>query len=97
MISFLLDSIANLGLWIVWALETFVNYLLSGVGALVQAVLAALPPMSDAPALGSLEPWVGWLNYLLPIGTMLDSFAAALTLYVAVLAVRWALNYTRAL
>jgi hypothetical protein len=91
-ISFLEDSIVNLALWVVYALETVINLVLAGAGSLIAAAVAVLPAVPSAPSIDT-GSWIGWLNWVFPIGDMLTAAASLLALYVTVLAVRGLLHW----
>jgi hypothetical protein len=91
-ISFLLDSIANIGLWIVYAIETAVNAITTSIAAVFAAVIAILPSMPSVPTFTG-SPWLGWLNWVYPVGSVLSAAAVLLALYVTVLALRQVLRW----
>ncbi|HEX4345658.1 MAG TPA: hypothetical protein VHZ31_08860 [Solirubrobacteraceae bacterium] len=69
-----------------WALISLFNLLVSTLAALIGPLLGLLPTVD----LGSvaLPSWVAWANWFLP----LDTFAALLTIVVAVLIAGWAVR-----
>jgi hypothetical protein len=82
-ISFLLDSIANIGLWIVYAIETAVNAITTSIAAVS---MPSVPTFTGSP-------WLGWLNWVYPVGSVLSAAAVLLALYVTVLALRQVLRW----
>lgn len=92
----ILGFIANLGAWMLWALESAVNGLVKAVGAFVGVVVALLPGMPAAPSWTGSD-WVGYMNWFFPVGPMVAAAAGLLTLWTGFLVARIALNWVKAL
>lgn len=72
-------------------LSTFFSWLESGLSS----VLDLLPdsPFSDLSSQVSSLPYIGWLNWFVPVGAILSTFtvwvSAILLLYVGSIVLRW--------
>lgn len=73
-----------------------INLLIEAVGAFVAAVLSLLPALPDPPSppTGGVLGAVCWL---IPLGPLLGVWAAFLAAYVAMLAIRIALRWAKAI
>lgn len=86
----------SIGRFVLNALIDALNLLIVAVGALVGVVFAVLPDMPDVPE----PPDSGFLHqfsYFFPVGGVVAALAVFVTMYVAVLVVRIALRWVKAL
>ena len=95
-LGFVLGGVELIGTYVLWALETFGNLLLAFIAVTVGALFALLPSMSSAPSIGT-PTWLAWLNWFFPVTQLLAILSAAVVVWVAFLAVRWALKLLRGL
>ncbi len=73
-----------------------VNLIIAAIGqllALLFALLPSLPPVPDNPA----PEAVGWIAYFIPAGTILAFAALLIGAYTAILVIRIALRWAKAL
>ena len=88
MISLLGDVVeilTNIPAYILYAIETAWNLLVSGLEGAWEAALAVLPGL---PALGA-PPYLDELNWFFPLGAVLAVAVPLLAAYVTFLGVRW--------
>jgi hypothetical protein len=90
------DVVTALPTLVLWAIESGLNATVAGVAAAATALLALLPSLPDAPALGTPD-WLKWLNWVYPLGTAVTAALGLLLLYVALLVLRIALRWVKAL
>jgi len=91
------DFIVNIGTFLLNAVIDAVNLVIVALGALIGVVLGLLPGMPDAPSIGASNNWLGWLNYYLPISGLLVGLTVFVGLYSALLVLRIALRWVKAL
>ena len=99
MLSFLsniLSGIEHFPTLIVDGLDLVINGLFAAIAAFLTLLFSLLPSMPDAPLVTG-GSWVGWMNWFFPVGDLLAGATAILVMYVAYLAIRYALNLIRAL
>jgi hypothetical protein len=90
----LLAGIELIGQFALWGIETAINGVGAAVVLLFNALLALLPSM---PSIGVLSgEWMGWLNWFFPVGDFLTILATCVVMWIAFLAVRYALRFIRA-
>jgi len=94
-LGFVLDGIELIGTYVLWAGETLINAIGAAVVALYALLIALLPSMSDAPAIGHPQ-WLDWLSWFYPVGDLIAGLAVIVTLWIGFLAVRYALRFIRA-
>jgi hypothetical protein len=99
MLGFLEDiwhGILDLPFLIIGGLVEMINALIVAIAALAEFLLALLPSFPDPPS----EPAsgiVGWLLWMVPLGTMLALFTVLVSLWVGFLGVKMALKWVKAL
>lgn len=81
----------------VWAVLEAVNFIVLGVGTVLETVLGLLPTMPDVPADSAPAEAVGWLNWLLPIAGLLTAAAAFVACYLAYLLIKTIGRWVKAL
>jgi protein-S-isoprenylcysteine O-methyltransferase Ste14 len=95
-LGFILQGIELIGTFALWAIESALNALFAAVVLLYSALIALLPGMSDAPAIGHPQ-WLDWLSWFYPVGDLLAGLAIIVTLWGAFLLVRYGLRFLRAI
>lgn len=96
----MLDAIFNLpeaiGRWVLNAIIDAINLLIVAVGALIGVLMALLPDMPDAPEPPD-EGILATLAYFYPVGAVVAALALFVAAYVALLVIRIALRWVKAL
>jgi hypothetical protein len=77
------------------ALVTVVNALIVAVAAVINAAMSILPSLPTPPDVSG--PWMGWLNWIVPVGPLLAGLSAFVAIWVSFLVLRIALKWARAL
>lgn len=96
MLNALLNLPETIGRWILVGIINAVNLIIEGIGALLSALFLLLPNLPDVPDNPAPEA-TGYIAYFIPATTIL-AFAAALILaYTAILVIRIALRWVKAL
>jgi hypothetical protein len=96
MLNLLAGLAESIGKFVLNALIDVVNLLIVAVGALIGVLFAVLPNMPDAPG----PPDQGWLEvfaYFVPVGAIVAMLGLFLAAYVALLVIRIALRWVKAL
>lgn len=87
--------ITNLDKFVLYALIQFLNGIIIALGFLGEQTLALLPSLPDAPDWASTELpgdvsfdlLLGWINYVVPVPTILEIFATVGATFLAVYAI----------
>lgn len=95
MFSWLQQLVSQFVCWVETAIAFICNELVSGLGALGQAVLDLLPNMPATPSIpDAVQQGFAWGNYWFPVGFLVTTIAAVFALELALLvigvALRWA-------
>jgi hypothetical protein len=96
LLSPILTAVRAIGTLVLWALMTGVNSIIAALGAAIALVFSLLPSM-PAPPDSFGGQYVGWLNWLMPIGPLVAAFALFVSAYVAFLAIRVIGRWVKAL
>src|SRR5438309_616091 len=67
-----------------------------GISELVHLLYSLLPEMPSAPQYTNSE-WVGWMNWFIPMSEILTGATILIGLYIAFMAIRFAMQFVRAL
>jgi hypothetical protein len=93
--------LSQIHLYLLYALTVSVNAVVSGLEAVAQAALDLLPGMAtpenlaaaELPGGASIGTVFGWINYFIPVGTLITAFlttgGAILGLWLLSIALRW--------
>jgi hypothetical protein len=90
------NTVGQIGVLVLWALESVVNALIVALGALLAALLSLLPGMPDVPELPGGEA-AGWVAWLLPVAGIAAALGGLVTAYGVFLVVRIGLRWAKAL
>ena len=96
MLSLLAGLAEAIGKFVLNAIIDAFNLVIVAVGALIGVLFALLPNMPDAPG----PPDSGWMqtfSYFVPVGAIVALLAAFLAAYTALLIIRIALRWVKAL
>jgi len=96
MLSFLkaiVEAVEYIPMYILWALETVFNLLMSAILA-VFALATALIALPSEP---SPPEFIAEINWFIPIGAIISIATPIVAGYIAFLAIRWILNKMGAL
>jgi hypothetical protein len=71
------------------------NFIIVGLGALIVGLVALMPTMPSFPA--ALTGSFAWLNYFVPVSSFIALIGTGITLTIAWIAIRIALNWLKAI
>jgi hypothetical protein len=98
MLSFFSDIaavITHLPAVLLASLENLLNIVIAAIGTTINALLSLVPSLPDPPVIPTGD-WIGWLNWLFPVGACVDSALGSLLMFLAYLALRIALRWVKA-
>lgn len=90
------DTVAAFGQLVLWGVVTAFNGLIAAVGALLGLVMSLLPNLPPVPGNPVAEA-TGWIAFFIPAGPIVAFAALLITAYVALLVIRIALRWVKAL
>lgn len=96
MIDAILSIPEFIGRWVLVALVEVVNLIIAAVGALLAVLFLLLPDLPDVPDNPAPDA-VGWIAFFIPAGPILAFAALLITAYTAILIIRIALRWVKAL
>ena len=90
--------VTNLVCFIKTAAVLAFNYIIAAIGALIAALAALMPNMPTMPTRpAAFDTALGWINWILPVGTVVTIAAFLLTAWLLWQAVAIALRWAKAL
>lgn len=89
----LITALANI---IVGSIVAFINLMILALSGWIDALVLLLPAMPDAPE-GNPPAVLAWVNWLYPLGAVVELVAVLLALWLAVIGVRACLRMLRVL
>jgi hypothetical protein len=96
----MIDAILNLpeyiGRWILVGIINAINLIIAGIGALLSALFLLLPDLPDVPENPAPDA-TGYIAYFIPATSILAFAALLITAYTAILVIRIALRWVKAL
>jgi uncharacterized membrane protein len=90
------EAVTAAGQLVLWALVSFVNLLISAIGAAIGAFFSLLPGMPAEPS-GPGEGVLGWLVWIIPVGPLVAGLATFVGIWLIFLAVRIPLRWLKVL
>jgi hypothetical protein len=94
--SFIASAVSAFGQLVLWGLISGVNLIIAGVGGLISTLMSLLPNLPDVPDNPAPDA-IGYIAFFIPAVTILAFAAALIASYVALLVIRIALKWIKAL
>lgn len=82
----IIELLENIATYVLTALVEGINFIFDGFNAIVATANAALPTLPEPAGPPTI---IGWLNWIMYLGTILSYTTGLLTAYAAWLAVKW--------
>ena len=90
-LSDILAGIEDLPTLVMAGVYDVLNGLFAALAAFITILFNALHTVAPMPNLPSLTgQWLGWLNWIFPLGQIADAAASLIGMYVGWLALKWA-------
>lgn len=76
-------------------LANILQGILDFFGMILSSLLSALPDSPFSLGVNVLGTWMGWINYFIPIGSIINVMAAYLSAVSVWYAVRWIMRFSK--
>lgn len=96
MIDAILHLPERIGRWIIVGLVNLLNTIIEAIGALIALLFALLPSLPDVPE-NPVPEATGYIAYFIPATAILAFAALLIAAYTAILVIRIALRWVKAL